>query len=90
MTAPQAASRLLHLGWLETEAIHILREGVAQGRKPVMLFSEWLTDLPCDCCREPTPALRAEVSVCAGCGHRSKQAVEGTMAKPEQDPACNP
>jgi sulfate adenylyltransferase subunit 2 len=39
MTVPQAGSRLSHLDWLEAEAIHILREGVAEGRNPVMLFS---------------------------------------------------
>ena len=39
MTAPKAASRLSHLDWLETEAIHILREGVAKGRNPVIMFS---------------------------------------------------
>ena len=32
-------SRLSHLDALEAEAIHILREGVAEGRNPVMLFS---------------------------------------------------
>jgi sulfate adenylyltransferase subunit 2 len=37
--APQTESRLSHLDWLEAEAIHILREGVAEGRNPVMLFS---------------------------------------------------
>jgi len=27
------------LSWLESESIHILREAVAEARKPVMLFS---------------------------------------------------
>nr|WP_265519800.1 sulfate adenylyltransferase subunit CysD [Nitratireductor luteus] len=31
-------ARLSHLDMLEAEAIHILREGVAEGRNPVMLF----------------------------------------------------
>lgn len=39
MTEPSAPTRLSHLDWLESEAIHILREGVAEGRNPVMLFS---------------------------------------------------
>lgn len=39
MTAPQAASRLSHLDWLEAEAIHILREGVVEGRNLLTLFS---------------------------------------------------
>ncbi|MDG5746603.1 sulfate adenylyltransferase subunit CysD [Qipengyuania sp. XHP0207] len=39
VTAARAVSRLSHLDRLEAEAIHILREGVAEGRKPVMLFS---------------------------------------------------
>ena len=32
-------ARLSHLARLESEAIHILREAVAEARKPVMLFS---------------------------------------------------
>lgn len=39
MTVTQAAACLSHLDRLEAEAIHILREGVAEGRRPVMLFS---------------------------------------------------
>ena len=31
--------KLSHLSWLEAEAIHILREAVAEARNPVMLFS---------------------------------------------------
>ena len=32
-------SRMVHLKRLESEAIHILREAVAEARNPVMLFS---------------------------------------------------
>ncbi|WP_245439971.1 sulfate adenylyltransferase subunit CysD [Mesorhizobium sp. Z1-4] len=39
MTATQTESRLSHLDGLEAEAIHILREGVAEGRNPVMRLS---------------------------------------------------
>lgn len=39
MTELQAPVGLSHLERLEAEAIHILREGVAEGRNPVMLFS---------------------------------------------------
>ncbi|MAU94872.1 MAG: sulfate adenylyltransferase subunit CysD [Fulvimarina sp.] len=39
MTNGQNAARLSHLDRLEAEAIHILREGVAEARNPVMLFS---------------------------------------------------
>lgn len=39
MTAPQISARLSHLDMFEAEAIHILREGVAEARNPVMLFS---------------------------------------------------
>ena len=39
MTTPSATTRLTHLDRLEAEAIHVLREGVAEGRNPVMLFS---------------------------------------------------
>ena len=33
------ASALPHLSWLEAEAIHIIRESVAESSNPVMLFS---------------------------------------------------
>ena len=33
------SARRNHLDWLESEAIHILREAVAEARNPVMLFS---------------------------------------------------
>ena len=39
MTVPQAGPRLSQLDRLEAEAIHILREGVAEGCNSVMLFS---------------------------------------------------
>jgi sulfate adenylyltransferase subunit 2 len=39
MTPSHPAARLSHLDTLEAEAIHSLREGVAEGRNPVMLFS---------------------------------------------------
>jgi sulfate adenylyltransferase subunit 2 len=40
-TAPHrhAAARMDHLDWLEAESIHILRELVAESRKPALLFS---------------------------------------------------
>ncbi len=37
-TGPHTA-HLDHLGWLESEAIHILREVAGQSRRPVLLFS---------------------------------------------------
>jgi sulfate adenylyltransferase subunit 2 len=39
--APQAshAARLSHLDWLESEAIHIMREVAAEARNPALLFS---------------------------------------------------
>ncbi|AUC94265.1 sulfate adenylyltransferase subunit CysD [Bradyrhizobium sp. SK17] len=39
MGGRDVTARLSHLARLESEAIHILREAVAEGRKPVMLFS---------------------------------------------------
>ncbi|MDG5746602.1 hypothetical protein P8Q88_00260 [Qipengyuania sp. XHP0207] len=58
--------------------------------RPGFTVTERLTGLPCACCGEPTLALRAEVSVCAGCGHRIEEAVEAATADPGQCPACNP
>jgi sulfate adenylyltransferase subunit 2 len=36
---PSMSSRISHLAWLESEAIHIMREVAAECRNPVLLFS---------------------------------------------------
>ena len=58
--------------------------------RPGFTVTERLTGLPCALCAEPTLALRAEVSVCVGCGHRSEQVVDAATAEPGQCLACNP
>lgn len=58
--------------------------------RPGFAVTERLSGLPCAWCGQPTVALRAEVSVCAGCGHRREQPVEATTAEPGQCPGCNP
>ncbi|KPQ01208.1 MAG: Zinc ribbon domain [Rhodobacteraceae bacterium HLUCCA12] len=174
MTTPQALAHLSHLDWLEEEAIHIMREGVAerigfprhgliviglsdsspapekylrkdvrtsaelpqsvsearalcgaahvetdmrahrnptrmraikratidlvriyrspcpQCARPGFVVTERLAGLACAWCGEPTHAPRAEVSVCAGCGHRIERPVEAASADPGQCPGCNP
>jgi 3'-phosphoadenosine 5'-phosphosulfate sulfotransferase (PAPS reductase)/FAD synthetase len=37
--SPNAPESLSHLDWLESEAIHIMREVVAEARNPALLFS---------------------------------------------------
>ena len=58
--------------------------------RPGFIITERLSGLPCDWCGMPTNALRAEVSVCAGCGHRVEQPFYTSTADPGQCPACNP
>lgn len=58
--------------------------------RPGFAVTERLAGLPCAWCGAPTNALRAEVSVCAGCGHRIERPVEAASADPGQCPVCNP
>lgn len=54
------------------------------------VVTDWLAGLPCAICRAPTAMIRAEVSVCAGCGHRCEQATEAAWADPGRCDYCNP
>lgn len=46
--------------------------------------------LPCADCGCPTPISRSVIHGCAGCGHRSTQAVDALAAEPVWCPRCNP
>lgn len=58
--------------------------------RPGFAVTERLAGLPCAWCGAPTMALRAEVSVCAGCGHRIERPVDAVTADPGQCSDCNP
>lgn len=57
---------------------------------PGFAVTERLSGLPCSWCGAPTHALRAEVMVCAGCGHRGEKPVVSVTADPGQCDHCNP
>lgn len=53
--------------------------------------TERVRGLPCEHCGQPTEATRAEISVCAACGHRLERSAAGSAwADPGLCPACNP
>jgi hypothetical protein len=58
--------------------------------RPGFAVTERLFGLPCAWCGEPTNAVRAEVIVCAGCGHRVERPVEAVKADPGLCNSCNP
>lgn len=68
----------------------IYRSPCPQCARPGFAVTEHLAGLPCAWCGGPTLALRAEVSVCGGCGHRLERPVEAAAADPGQCPCCNP
>lgn len=90
MRAHRNPTRMRAIKRAAIDLVRIFRSACPECARPGFTVTEWLTGLPCAWCGEPTPALRAEVSVCAGCGHRTEQAVQATTAEPGQCPACNP
>ncbi|TCT11595.1 hypothetical protein EDC22_104358 [Tepidamorphus gemmatus] len=58
--------------------------------RPGFAVTQRLTGLPCTWCGEPTTALRAEVAVCAGCGHSLERPVAAETEDPGLCPVCNP
>jgi len=58
---------------------------------PGFSVAERVRGLPCEDCGEPTEAIKAEISVCAACGHRLDKAAPGSIwADSGLCPACNP
>lgn len=74
-------SAVSHLDRLEAEAIHILREAIAEARNPAMLFSTGAA---------PTLLARAEVLSCVRCNWRLERPVGGRNADREHCGECNP
>lgn len=58
--------------------------------RPGFAVTERLAGLPCAWCGEPTNAVRVEVMLCAGCGHRVERPVEAVAADPGVCNRCNP
>jgi 3'-phosphoadenosine 5'-phosphosulfate sulfotransferase (PAPS reductase)/FAD synthetase len=57
-----------HLSWLESQCIHIIREAVAEARKPVMLFSAGKDSTVMALLRRVAPSSRAK-----RCLHRCRR-----------------
>ncbi len=58
--------------------------------RPGFSVTQRIGGLTCAWCLESTNALRAEISICEGCGHRVERPVEAKAADPGQCPHCNP
>lgn len=53
--------------------------------------TERVPGLPCEWCGEPTQVIKAEVLICAACGHRIERSVgDRVTADPGQCNGCNP
>ena len=58
--------------------------------RPGFAVTERVPGLPCAWCGTPTDAVRTEVSLCAGCGHRMDRPVGVATADPGFCNSCNP
>lgn len=90
MRAHRNPTRMRAIRRAAIDLVRIYRSPCPGCARPGFTVTERLAGLPCGWCGAPTDALRAEVSVCAGCGHRAERPVEAARADPGQCPACNP
>lgn len=58
--------------------------------RPGFVIVERVPGVPCSWCGEPTREVQAEVSACAGCGHRVERPTGQATADPGRCDSCNP
>jgi hypothetical protein len=90
MRAHRNPTRMRAIRRATIDLVRRYRSPCPQCAQPGFSVTEQLFGLPCAWCGEPTNALHAEVSVCAGCGHRVERPVEAATADPGQCNGCNP
>ncbi|WP_265519773.1 DUF6671 family protein [Nitratireductor luteus] len=90
MRAHRNPTRMRAIRRATIDLVRRYRSPCPQCAQPGFAVTERLAGLPCAWCGEPTIALRTEVSVCAGCGHRIERPVEAATADPGQCNGCNP
>lgn len=90
MRAHRNPTRMRAIKRATIDLVRRYRSPCPQCARPGFAITERPPGLPCAWCGGPTNALRAEVSVCAGCGHRIERPVEATTADPGQCNKCNP
>lgn len=90
MRAHRNPTRMRAIKRATIDLVRIYRSPCPQCARPGFAVTEHIAGLPCAWCGGPTLALRAEVSVCGGCGLRLERPVEAAAADPGQCPSCNP
>jgi hypothetical protein len=90
MRAHHNPTRMRAIKRATIDLVRIYRNPCPQCARPGFAVTEHLAGLPCAWCGGPTLALRAEVSVCGGCGYSLERPVEAATADPGQCPSCNP
>lgn len=90
MRAHRNPTRMRAIKLATIDLVRLYHSPCPQCAHPGFAVTERLAGLPCAWCGAPTNALRAEVSMCAGCGHRIERRVEATTADPGQCNGCNP
>lgn len=90
MRAHRNPTRMRAIRRATLDLVRRFRSPCPECDRPGFVVSERVAGLPCVWCGEPTLALKAEVSTCAGCGHRIEQPVSAMAADPGQCGECNP
>ena len=90
MRAHRNPTRMRAIKRATIDLLRQYRSACPQCARPGFVVSERVAGLPCEWCGSPTSEVRAEISVCAGCGHHVEHAVEATTADPGRCERCNP
>ena len=90
MRAHRNPTRMRAIKRATLDLVRRFRSLCPECERPGFAVTERLAGLPCAWCGEPTEALREEVMVCAGCGHRIGRPAAAVQADPGQCSACNP
>ncbi|MBP0617895.1 DUF6671 family protein [Jiella mangrovi] len=90
MRAHRNPTRMRAIRRATVDLVRVCRSLCPRCARPGFVVTETLAGLPCDWCGTATNAVRAEVSVCAGCRYRAENPVAAAVADPGHCPRCNP
>jgi len=90
MRAHRNPTRMRPIKRATINLIRLCRRECPKCGRPGFSVTERLPGLRCSWCNEPTDALKAEVMVCMGCGHRVEKAADAVDADPRHYNECNP
>lgn len=90
MRAHRNPTRMRAIRRATVELVRRYRSACPACGRPGFVVGELLSGLPCAWCGGLTRAIKAEVRICTGCGHRVQRPTGVTRAQPGECAACNP